>query len=170
MRLAVLIHDDPELQDEAIAEGDAIRGEIIAVKDEIPGRRTVPVSIDAPDIAPVRIREGSWLCVAGLRQRIVSVRGIEPTGKGSLRIEVEVINLKTKPRDGRGDVLAADDRRLVGTTVTLVPASTEGMLRRKSQKIWVKETPGAWLTHSKPSEPLEEDVTAEDDGNLDSLA
>jgi hypothetical protein len=171
LRLAVLIHDDPELQDEAIAQGDAIRGEIIAVKDEDPGRRTVPVwTIDAPDVAPVRIREGSWLCVAGLPQRIVTVRSIEPTGKGSLKIEIEVIYLKTKPRDGRRDVLAADDRRLVGMTVTLVPASTEGMLRRKSQKIWVKETPGAWLTHSKPSQPLEEDVTAEDDGNLDSLA
>jgi hypothetical protein len=169
LRLAVLIHDDPELQEEAIAQGDAIRGEIIAVKDEDPGRRTVPVwTVDALDIAPVRIREGSWLCVAGLPQRIVTVRSLEPTGKGNLKIEVEVINLKTKPRDGRRDVLAADDRRLVGMTVTLVPASTEGMLRRKSQKIWVKETPGAWLTHSKPSGPLEE-ITAEDDENVDAL-
>ena len=74
LRVAALIHDDPELQDEAIADGEAIRGEIIAVRDEEPGRRTVPVwTIEAPDVAPLRIREGSWLCVAGLPQRTLIV-------------------------------------------------------------------------------------------------
>lgn len=169
LRLAALIHDDPELQDEAIAAGDAIRGNIVAVRDEEPGRKTVPVwTIEAPDVAPLRIREGSWLCVAGLRQRTVTVRRIDPVGTERLRLEVEVIGLKTKPRDGRSDVRASDDPKLVGREVTLVPASTEGMLRRKSQKIWSRDTPGAWLTHSKPSGPRA-DLPAEAADDVDGL-
>jgi hypothetical protein len=154
LRLAALIHDDEELQDEAIAEGEAIRGKIVSVRDEDPGRKTVPVwTIESPNIAPLRVRDGSWLCVAGLHERTVMVRRIDLTAKEQLRIEVEVIGLKTKPRDGRRQILEACDRRLVGKIVTLVPASTEGMLRRKSQKIWSRNTPGSWLTHSKPSGP-----------------
>jgi hypothetical protein len=157
LRLAALIHDDPELQEEAIAEGEAVRGKIIAVRDEDPGRKLVAVwTIEAPDVAPLRVREGTWLCVAGLPQRTVTVRRIDPAGEGTLHIEVEVIGLKTKPRDGRSAVLASDDPRLKGKEVTLVPSSTEGMLRRKSQKIWSRETPGAWLTHSKPGGPRAE--------------
>lgn len=154
LRLAALIHDDPELQEEAIAEGEAIRGKIVAIRDEDPGRKLVAVwTIEAPDVAPLRVREGTWLCVAGLPQRTVTVRRIDPAGEGTLRIEVEIIGLKTKPRDGRSNVLPSDDPRLKGKEVTLVPASTEGMLRRKSQKIWLRDIPGEWLTHSKPAGP-----------------
>jgi hypothetical protein len=169
LRLAALIHDDPELQDEAIADGEAIRGKIIAVRDEDPGRRTVPVwTIEAPDVAPLRIREGSWLCVAGLPRRTLAVRRVDPAGKENLKIEVEVIGLKTQPRDGQRGVRSGDDPKLVGEVITLVPASTEGMLRRKSMKIWSRNTPGSWLTHSKPSGPRTE-LPTESAEDLDGL-
>ena len=93
---------------------------------------------------------------------------VDPAGKENLKIEVEVIGLKTQPRNGRCGVRSGDDPKLVGEVVTLVPASTEGMLRRKSTKIWSRNTPGAWLTHSKPSGPRA-DLPAEVADDLDGL-
>ena len=104
------------------------------------------------------------MCVAGLPKRSVKVRGIQRAGAGSLEVQVEITGWKKKPKDGPRGVLAADDQRLVGSDVTLVPDSGEGMFRRKSQKTWERGTPGEWLTHSAPAGPraaLPDDV-AED--------
>ncbi|MGH7427771.1 MAG: hypothetical protein ACREJ4_05370, partial [Candidatus Methylomirabilaceae bacterium] len=149
--LSALVHDDQEMQAEAVAEGQALRGIIRKVEDVDPGRRLEPIwTLEVPDEAPLRVREGSWLCVAGLPKRSAKVRRIERAGPGKLEIQVEITGWK-KPKEGPRGVLAADDTRLVGTEVMLVPDSAEGMFRRKSQKTWQRGVPGEWLTHSRPA-------------------
>ena len=149
--LSALIHDDEEMQAEAVAEGHALRGVITAVEDVDPGRRLEPIwTLAVTDEAPLRVREGSRLCVARLPKRSATVRSIERTGPGKLEIQVEITGWKKKPKEGPPGVPAADDARLVGTEVTLVPDSMEGFFRLKSRKTWQSDTPGAWLTHAPP--------------------
>jgi hypothetical protein len=38
----------------------------------------------------------------------------------------------------------------VGTIVTLLPIAVEGIGQRKANKVWVKGTPGSWLTAAMP--------------------
>lgn len=166
--LSALVHDDEDMQAEVIAEGHALRGVITSVEDVDPGRRLEPIwTLRVSDEAPLRVREGSWLCVAGTPKRSARVRSIERAGPGELEVQVEITGWKKKPKEGPRDVLAADDARLVGTEVTLVPDSAEGMFRRKSQKTWQRDTPGGWLTHSRPAGPgadLPDDVGEDVDG------
>jgi hypothetical protein len=140
------------MQAEAVAEGHALRGVITSVEDVDPGRRLEPIwTISVTDEAPLRVREGSRLCVAGLPKRSASVRSIERAAPGKLEVQVEITGWKKKPKDGPRGVLAADDVRLVGTAVTLVPDNMEGFFRLKSRKAWQNATPGSWLTHSRPA-------------------
>jgi len=151
-RLSALLHDDGELQDEVIAAGDGVRGEITAVRDEGTGYAKTPVwTVVAPGNVPLRVREGGDLCVAGLSARVVRVRSIEERRDGTLELVVEVTKLKTRPHGDAGTVLVATDPRLRGTRVTLLPTSKDGISRLKSQRVWEREAPGAWLTHAPPA-------------------
>ena len=49
-------------------------------------------------------------------------------------IQIEITQLKTRPRNDPGRVLQATDQALVGTTVTLGPASAEGTAIEVSAK------------------------------------
>lgn len=153
LQTAALIHYDQEMQEEAIAAGDAFRGPIVSVTDEGTGRKTIPVwVVEAPDESPLRLREGSRLCVAGLPDRTVIVRGLERTATGAIRLKVEVTGLKTRPRESGSRVRPAADKAHLGTTVLLVPTSMERMTRLKARKIWQKGA-GSWLTHARPGGP-----------------
>jgi hypothetical protein len=160
-RITALLHDDEELQDEAIAAGDAIRGKITDVWDEGVGNATDPVwTVEISSDVALRIREGSRLCVAGVPNRKVRIRSIESTSNGKLQVTVEVISLKTVPKINPGKVLPAADRRLKGTLVTLLPSGMEGISRLKAQRIWERGGAGSWLTHALPGGP-KADVPAE---------
>jgi hypothetical protein len=52
-------------------------------------------------------------------------------------------------KDASG-VLPATDPRLRRRQVVLVKPSMDQISRRKSQLIWNKNVPGAWLTHALP--------------------
>lgn len=152
-RVGALIHGDEELQNELIAAGDAVRGTIISVRDDGDGRATQPVWVlGVHGEIPVRIREGSELCVAGLPNRKVQVDGIDPKPDGTLRIEVAVTSLKTVPH-ARSDVPPAASPQLRGTEVTLLPTNRDGISRLKSRRVWQRAVPGAWLTHAAPAGP-----------------
>jgi hypothetical protein len=148
---SVLLHDDAELQAEAIAAGDAFRGEIVKVWDEEPGRATVPVWVvrDAFQ-GPLRLRSGSMVCVVGMPKRQGIVRRIYAGDDGARRMEVEITNLKTAAAGGIGARACAGRSGWVGETVTFVTASADGISRAKSRKIWDPDGPGAWLTHARP--------------------
>lgn len=157
---SVLVHDDAELQAEAIAEGRAVRGRIVKVWDEGEGTATVPIwQVESGGRAPARIREGGWLCVAGLPNRTLFVHTIEEVAAGRWQLTLEVRGCKTDRKQPVG-VLPAADPRLKGTTVTLLPKVVSEISRRKSQKIWRRDQPGTWLTRGAPSQG----IVARDEG------
>lgn len=155
---SVLLHDDTEMQAEAIANGDGFRGTIVDVYDIGEGRRSEPVWIvEDPIGGQLRLREGAWVCVAGLPARTGIIETIEEMPGGGRRFEVWITGWKTKPDQ-------ANEPAHVGRTVVFVTNSAHQISRLKSQRIWSADTPGAWLTHARPSGPrtrLEQDL-AED--------
>jgi hypothetical protein len=156
-RLSVLLADDSELLDETIAAGDAIHGKIVEVWDEGDGCTRPVWRLEFDHDAPLRIREGSSLCVAGLPSRTVRVREIEWLGPVRISITVDVTGLLTVPRRSAGfTVRPAADSWYEGKEVTLVPQSFDGLSRRKSQRAWERDTPGAWLTHATGNSPAAE--------------
>lgn len=153
-RINALLHDDKELQDEVIAAGNAVRGKILEVWDEGNGRAVVPVwVIEVGDDIPLRVREGTDLCVLGTPSRTVQIRKIRDAGASKLLIEVEVKGLKTAPRDNKAGVLPAADSRQKGRLVTLLPTAKDGISRLKTKRIWERKVPGAWITHTTPGGP-----------------
>jgi hypothetical protein len=162
LRYSALLHGDIEMQAEAIASGNAFRGTIVEVRDEGEGRKTRPVwVIEDPIGGQLRLREGSWVCVAGMPKRTGIIESIVELPAGGRRFEVRITGWTTKPD-------RAADPKHVGRHVVIVPNSAEGINRRKSQRVWSADTPGAWLTQARPQglrAQLEEDL-AED---LDSV-
>lgn len=148
---ALLVHHDAEMQDDAIAAGDAFRGRIKMVLDEGEGRKAIPIwVIDSPGQGPLRLREGSSVCVVGLPKRTAFIRSIKPTKKGR-RIEVEIEGLKTVPKVAvRGvRVIPASDDRHKGQPVAMLNHGPDPMLMLQLSKAFEKGGPGSWLTHSK---------------------
>ena len=59
---AALLHDDAELQEDAIADSHATRGTIVSVEDRAPAgsRAVTPVwTVESPSAHPTRLRRGS---------------------------------------------------------------------------------------------------------------
>ncbi len=137
-----LLHDDPELQKVAVAEGDAIKGTLAAISRE-PSKKSgsdteVEVwEVEASASRPSRVREEGTLCLAG------------SPGNDCLVTEVAV--------DGETRMLSIEpDKKLAGTLqagaeVLLLPAAFSGDPKvRKAKK---SDGPGAWLTHAQPGRP-----------------
>lgn len=162
LRQSVLLHDDSEMQAEAIATGDAFRGQVVEVFDLGEGRKSIPVWIvEDPTGGQLRLREGSRVCVAGMPNRYGVVERIEEGTDGSRVFEVWIEGWKTKPD-------RANDPSHVGRNVVFVTNSAHQINRLKSQRIWSADTPGSWLTHARPQGPrtrIEEDLAE----NLDQI-
>jgi hypothetical protein len=144
-----LIHDDREVQADAIAAGDAFRGQIVEIQDEGNGRSSIPVWTLADEHGgPLRLREGSAVCVVGLPGRTGTIRDIKQAPNGSRRFEVEITSWKRARTERGRRVPAADDPSLRGLELVMVAKSEGGLSRRKGQKVWNHNVPGAWLTHA----------------------
>lgn len=155
----VLVHDDTELLAEAVAAGDALFGEIVEVRDDAPlptgrGRgatRPVWVVRDTA-IRQLRLRAGAKLCVATLPNRQCTIRSVEELNDGSLRVELEITNHKTRRPDyPPPHNVAPVDQSMVGVRVGIVQTSTSGITFRKFKALFRKGVPGEWLTKSKRS-------------------
>lgn len=154
LRDMLLIHDDRELQAELVGAGEAIAGTIVDVWDEGSGRKRIPVWIvESNGDLPLRLREDSNLCVVGLPERQLRVRGIDRTEDMRYRFELVVTKLVTEPRDNEGSVLPATSPKLKRRRVVLVKPSMHQIARRRSALIWKRDVPGAWLTHRVPKVP-----------------
>jgi hypothetical protein len=155
--IATLIHDDEDLQREALMQGDGIQGTCIAVRDEGQGTRSMMAvwTVHAREVAPLRVREGDTLCAVGRPDRHLQVLSIERCKRGDvLEIELSVVSKKREYSDGRGRKHpAANSKAFVGEELTLVPVSMDEIPRRKNKKIWNHQVPGVWITHAKPEEP-----------------
>jgi hypothetical protein len=148
LRESELLHDDLEMQAEAIATGDAFRGEVVDVYDVGQGRKSEPVwVIEDPLGGQLRLREGSWVCVAGMPKRVGVVERIDERSDGSREFEVWITEWKTKPDK------ANDPSIHKGKTIVMVGSSAHQINRLKSQRIWSANTPGSWLTHARPQGP-----------------
>jgi len=156
VRYGALIHDDTELQADAIADGEALRGTIVRVRDDNPhGRAQTPVwTIESPDTGPLRLRESSRVCPVGLPQREGHIRSIEPLPNGGRRLEVEITGWKRARRvPGLGAIPAACDDALRGTSVVMVKTTGERLARTRGRRVWERGVPGGWLTHGTPTGP-----------------
>jgi len=149
---AALVQDDRELFADAVASGDAFFGDVVSVVDEGKGRSRKPVwEILSPYQGPLRLREGSWVCLIGLPNRYGEIRSIDDQDDGTRLFEVEIRGLKTRPRGPAGRAVPlATEQSLVGHTVEFIRKPETGLADRKSSRIWNREVPGAWLTHRKP--------------------
>lgn len=150
----LLIHHDAELRAQAVAQGSAIEGTIIQVVDETAGaKKTTPVwTIEGSGLGPLQLREGTKVCLADVPKREGVIRQITSVRGGKRRYELEITGWKTEQRlPGRRVIPHAADQALVDKEVLLLKATASGIARRKSQKVWNHQVPGAWLTHQMPS-------------------
>ena len=148
-RIDALLQDDEELQREAIANGDAVRGSIVSVVNEGAGRKTVGVwTVQTADRGVLRIREGTRLSVLGCPKRTLIVRGIDRLG--------DRLQIRAQVKDGILPVAAGGpigrlhcvDPKLRDQAVTLIASSGAGLAFKKLQRVWDSNAPGAWLTHA----------------------
>lgn len=135
---SALLHDDPELQDEAIARGDGFRGTVTGVGERRSGRwaRTV-LTVRDENPGPLRLRAGSWVCVIGLPQSSGTLLAFRDESDGRRTFEIEV---------------RRNPMRAVGSAIGFVESSNHHPSRRKRSLIWSDDEPGSWLTHARPDE------------------
>ena len=145
---AALIHDDRELEAEAISSGLAFRGVIVEVRDEGNGRKKIPVwLVEDTTPGPLRLRRGDGVCVVGHAKRSGRIRSVETTKGGALIIEFEIQNLKLKAdtQPWPQSMPAADDR-WIGQSVTLIGTSFADMTEKKAFKVRSADAlAGDWL-------------------------
>lgn len=140
---SLLLHDDPELQEEAIARGDGFRGTITDVAYRSTGRRTRSVlTIRDANPGPLRLREGSWVCEIGSPDSGGTVLAVRTESGGHRTFDIEVGRFPTKP---------------VGSRIGFVARSNHGLIRRKGSLIWSDDEPGSWLTHARADEIMSDE-------------
>jgi hypothetical protein len=174
--LAALVHDDRELEAEAITAGDAFRGTIMSVTDEGEGRTTVPVwCIEDLTPGPLRLRAGDGVCVVGCPQREGRIRSIENTKGGGMAITLEITKCKTALKQMPWPhLMRGADERWIGHAVTIMNTSFATMTDRKVWKIRSRQPlPGDWIldTFTRREERAESqseaaDVASDDDEAL----
>jgi hypothetical protein len=144
--VSLLIHDDLEMQADAIADGDAFRGVIDSVRDEGSGRKRVPIWIVASTSdGPLRLREGHTVCIAACGKREARIRRIENRPEGGRLFELEIVNGK-RACEGQNSVWKpAHDPSLAGTEVTFVETYPSEIHRRKKMTLWKADKPGDWV-------------------------
>ena len=135
---SALLHDDEELQHEAIARGDGFRGTIAGIRPRHVGRwiRSV-LTIQNADPGPLRLREGSWVCEIGSPKSRGTIVAVRTESDGRRTFEVELHRQSTPS---------------IGSEIGFVESSDHHLSRRKSNLIWSDEEPGSWLTHAHPDE------------------
>lgn len=145
---AALVHDDHELEAEAIAEGKAFRGTITRVWDEGTGRKTIPVwRIEDPTPGPLSLRVGDGVCVVGHAKRTGRIRTIDSPQGGGLALEVEIRGIKLA---GKGQFwphsMRAADERWIGQVLTVIGTSFAEMTEKKAFTIIRTDSlPGDWV-------------------------
>lgn len=172
--LAALIHDDEELQRVALMSGDGIRGTCVAVENVGGGRAIQAVwTIEVPEVAPLRIREGSKLCRVGVPKRELQVQTVTRKNGDTIEVELLVTGAKKPFVDDRGrNHPIADSSSYIGQEMVLVPVSMDQLSRLKNGKIWNQSGPGAWITHAKPTGAktrLPKEVAGDDDNLFERL-
>lgn len=157
---AALVHDDRELEAEAIAKGRAFRGTITSVDDESETRAKTPVwRLEDPTPGPLSLRAGDRVCTVGHAKRVGIIRAIESSDRGALILEIEITSGKNaaSAADWPHSMSAVDDR-WIGQVLTVIGTSFADMSARKASMVWAKDLPGDWLIQR--AEPAAADAEA----------
>ncbi len=164
--ISQLIHDDAVLFQEAIDNGEALRGRVIGLSDLGSGRSTVPVwDIQLEPGIPKRVRENGRLVPYGSRGHEATVIEIVATPDDTV-VRLEWTARKTKPLGCGVGAKPVDDVWL-GKDVAFVVSDAADLTRRRSNRVWkAKDGPGAWLTHGAAPPPV---AIEADDGGTDLL-
>lgn len=159
--IGYLIHDDPELFEEALGDGRALRATVANVRDVGSGRQTTPIwTLRLDPSAPHRLRENGRLTPYGSPGHQATITSIDVTAD-ALVLQLEWTRRKTQALACGLGVKPADPA-WVGEEVAFVVSDAADLTRRRSSRVWsAKDGPGAWLTHGKAPTPVE---IATDDG------
>lgn len=166
---AALVHDDIELEAEAISSGRAFRGTVTKVWDEGSGRKKIPVQrIEDPTPGPLSLRVGDRVCFVGHAKRAALIREIATTKGGGLALTIEIQNRKNEAREMPWPhSMHASDERWVGRAVTIIGSSFANMTDTKARRVAGRDPlPGDWII---PGREAERDV-ADEDGRSDEAA
>lgn len=145
----LLLDGDEEMQQEAIAAGEALRGTIVDVSDEGDGKRMRPVwVVETRANVSLRLREGNSVAPAGLPERTGEIRSIERRPGGGFLVEIEIEGQKSTRSIKHKGLKSANDPSLKGTKVTLLPEMFD-LTHLKLKKLWQKDLPGSWLVKAK---------------------
>jgi hypothetical protein len=150
LRYSVLVHDDSEVQADAVAAGEAFQGTIVKIQDANPReRRTVPRwTIESSDTGPLRLREGSYVCPAGIPKRTGIIVSIAQLPNGNRSFVVEITGWKRA--QSQLNIPESLSPKLIGTRVLMVRTASDGLARRRGLRVWQRSIPGSWLTHGRP--------------------
>ena len=156
---ASLVHDDAELCAEALASGHAFIGEVTDVWNTGIGRVTVPnwqLKVQIGEIS--RLREGENYSLVGNPTSKVAIREIEVVDEERWSVHIEWESPKLK--EVSGPIFAKPlDSSWVGKRLIFVPCDTSALTAKQAQAVWdAKDGVGAWLTHGRAPEQVEESI------------
>jgi len=146
-RKSLILHNDPELLDEAIASGDAFRGTIAAVTIETDGGTQRPIwTIVSRAKGHLRLREESYVCVAGRQELNGILRGLRELPEGGREFRVAIKSTGAARQ-------AATSQANVSEEIVIINDSSLGILGYKIARMDNDPGPGEWLTHCTPGGP-----------------
>lgn len=154
---AALVHDDRELEAEAIATGRAFRGTIIDVKDIGIGKKTLPIwMIEDATPGPLRMRIGDRVCIVGHKEREAIVRNLAPTKGGGLMVEVEITRRVLGTSEKWPHSMKCVDELWLGLVVTLIGTSFAAMTDKKAHRVkaWDPRV-GDWILGNEKPEVMD---------------
>jgi hypothetical protein len=144
--ISLLLHDDAEMQSDAVADGDAFAGVITDVVDEGTPKKREPVwFVDSDGSGPLRLREGTQVCVAGCPKRIGRIRRITDRSTGGRTFEVEMTGAKRAFDGGPTSHVPSHDTSLVGSALVFVQVYPSEIHQMKRRAIWRQDAPGDWV-------------------------
>jgi hypothetical protein len=161
--VSLLIHDDADLQADAIAEGDAFSGVITTVADTLVGRgHQTRWIVDSPDEGPLRLRDNATVCIAGCVKREARLVSVENRPEGGRRFTLLITAGKRSCTGLRGVWPAAHDPSHEGRSVLFVETYPSEIHRRRRIALWRNGNPGDWV-HNLGRPPVAEATGEEAD-------
>ena len=154
--IATLVHDDEELQAEALASGKSFIAEVISVINLGSGRTTTPVWTFRVKIAEtLRLREGERYSPLGASGHGILIRTVEILDSSTLEVQAEWTDRKTM--ELQTPIVAKPvDMNWIGNRLMFVPKDGSNFDKSKGRAVWAAANgPGAWLTHGTPPPRIE---------------
>jgi hypothetical protein len=162
---SALVHGDDALFAETIADGRAFEAHVVEVWDEGSGRSKKPCwKLRLDPSLPHRLRESARVTPRGSPGHEATVTELEADDH-ELHVTIEWTGRKTKALNAPINAVPADTA-WEDEDVAFVQSDASSLTERRSQRVWkAKDGPGAWLTHGKPSAPIE--IDGDDEGGVD---